>query len=275
MNTKYREETTMNAQLKFRTTPFTREISVDDMFSLPHIEQARDAIVKRLERRMSAAVISPAGTGKTCLLRSIRTRLPEARYRVHYVKVTDLGKRDLCREIAAAMGIQPAGTYPLLVRRLQQELDDRSSADATRPVLVLDEAHDIRPDVLGILRVLTNFQWDSRLVVSFLLAGQPSLEKILGKGVCEDVAQRIDYYARLRPLSRDETATYLEHRCTVAGVHEFPIDQGAVDSLYEITHGNMRALDRLTLGALDHARDAGAATVGSNHVIAARKHLLA
>ena len=37
---------------------------------------------------------------------------------------------------------------------------------------MLDEAHDIRPDVLGILRVLTNFKWDSRLVVSFVLANQ-------------------------------------------------------------------------------------------------------
>lgn len=265
----------MNAHLEFRKTPLTRELRVEDMLVLPQFEQARDAIVDRLERRMSAAVISPAGTGKTCLLRAIRARLPEARHRVHYVKVTDLGKRDLCREIASAMGVQPAGTYPALVRRLQQELEDRAHTDAIRPVIVLDEAHDIRPAVLGILRVLTNFEWDSRLVVSIVLAGQPPLEKILTKPMCEDVAQRIDYYARLRPPSRDEAATYLEHRCTVAGAQEFPFDRGAVDSLYEITRGNMRALDRLALGASDEAVKTGEAVIGSMHVIAARKHLLA
>lgn len=265
----------MTHSLKFRHTPFTREIRVDDMFSLSIFEAARDAVIDRLERRMSAAIISPAGTGKTCLLRAIRAGLPEARYRVHYVKVTDLGKRDLCREIAAAMGVQPAGTYPMLVRRLQQELEERTNTDAIRPVLVLDEAHDIRPEVLGLLRVLTNFEWDSRLVVSILLAGQPPLEKILGKAVCEDVAQRIDYYARLRPLSRDESTAYLEHRCSIAGARDFPMDEGAVTSLYEITRGNMRALDRLALGALDQARHAESPMIGSAHVIAARKHLLA
>jgi type II secretory pathway predicted ATPase ExeA len=265
----------MYQKLGFRKTPFTREISVEEMFLLPQIEQAKDAIVARLERRMSAAVIAPAGMGKTCLLRAIRHSLPEARYRVHYVKVTDLGKRDLCREIASAMGVQPTGTYPVLVRRLQEEFEERSHTDAVRPVLVLDEAHDIRPDVLSILRVLTNFEWDSRLVVSIVLAGQLPLEKILAKGPCEDVAQRIDYYARLRLLSRDETMGYLEHRCTIAGAHEFPIDEGAVESLYEITRGNLRALDRLALGSLDEAGKARAAAVSSVHVIAARKHLLA
>ena len=89
-----------------------------------------------------------------CLLRSLRAHLSEARYRVHYVKVTDLGKRDLCREIATAVGAKPAGTYPMLVRRLQEDFAQTSGIDGVRTVLVLDEAHDIRPDVLGILAEL-------------------------------------------------------------------------------------------------------------------------
>jgi general secretion pathway protein A len=263
----------MPSTFGFRKTPFTREVNVDEMLPMPHIEEAQAAIVTRLERRMSAAVIAPAGTGKTCLLRAIRARLPEARYRVHYIKVTGLGKRDLCREIATAMGVQSAGTYPVLVRRLQEDFEQRTQTDSVRPVLVLDEAHDIRADVLGIVRVLTNFEWDSRLVVSIVLAGQPPLEKLLAKAPCEDVAQRIAYYARLRLLSRDETATYLEHRCTIAGSRTFPFDESSVEALFEMTRGNLRALDRLALSALDEAASAGVATVGSANIIAARKHL--
>jgi len=263
----------MQSTFGFRKTPFTREVGVDEMLSMPHFETARDAIAVRLDRRMSAAVIAPAGTGKTCLLRALRARLPEARYRVHYVKVTELSKRDLCREIATAMGVPPAGSYPMLVRRLQEDFEQRTQTDAVRTVLVLDEAHDLRPDVLGILRILTNFEWDSRLVVSIVLAGQPPLEKLLAKAPCEDVAQRIAYYARLRLLSRDETSTYLEHRCTIAGARTFPFDDGAVEALFEMTRGNLRALDRLALTALDEAAKVGAETVDSQNVVAARKYL--
>jgi general secretion pathway protein A len=257
----------------FRKTPFTREVSVDEMLAMPHLDEARDAICAQLERRMSAAVVAPAGTGKTSLLRALRSRLPEARYRVHYVKVTELSKRDLCREIANAVGVPPAGSYPMLVRRLQEDFEACTQQDGVRPVLVLDEAHDIRPDVLGILRILTNFEWDSRLVVSIVLAGQPPLEKLLEKASCEDVAQRIAYYARLRLLSRDETSAYLEHRCTIAGARTLPFDKGAIDALFEMTRGNLRALDRLALGALDDAAKGKAKTVGASNVTAARKHL--
>ena len=240
---------------------------------MPHLDPIRDALVDRLERRMSAAIIAPAGTGKTCLLRAVRARLPDARYRVHYVKVTDLGKRDLCREVANAVGVPPAGSYPMLVRRLQEDFEQTSATDGVRFVLVLDDAHEIRPDVLGVLRILTNFEWDSRLVLSVVLAGQPPLETMLKKASLEDVAQRIAYYARLRLLSRDETVRYVEHRCTIAGARTVPFDGGAVDTVFEMSRGNLRAIDRLALAALDETAARSAATVASTDVVAARKHL--
>jgi type II secretory pathway predicted ATPase ExeA len=96
---------------------------------------------------------------------------------------------------------------------------------------------------------------------------------LLEKASCEDVAQRIAYYARLRLLSRDETTTYLEHRCTIAGARTLPFDKGAIDAMFEMTRGNLRAIDRLALGALDDAAKGKAKTVGTSNVTAARKHL--
>src|SRR6266545_4693009 len=45
----------------------------------------------------------------------------------------------------------------MLVRRLQEHFLAATDTDGVRPVLVVDDSHDIRPDVLGLLRVLTNF----------------------------------------------------------------------------------------------------------------------
>ena len=128
---------------------------------------------------MSAALIAPAGTGKSALLRALVARLPEARYRTHYVKVTNLSKRDMCREIATACGAPPAGSYPMLVRRLQEHFVAATDTDGVRPVLLIDESHEIRPDVLGLLRIVTNFDMDSRLVLSIVLSGQPPLAHLL------------------------------------------------------------------------------------------------
>ncbi len=141
----------------FHTLPFTREIAVKDRFSLELYEESIGYLQRAVANRMSAALIAPAGTGKSALLRALCAQLPETRYRVHYVKVTDLSKRDLCREVAAAVELAPTGTYPALVRRLQERFSATLDSEAQRPVLVLDEAHGLRPETLGILCTLTNF----------------------------------------------------------------------------------------------------------------------
>jgi len=77
----------------FRATPFTRELRVEDRFTLSAFDEALEALLSAVENRQSAALIAPAGTGKTALVRALIARLPEARYRVRYVKKTGLSKR--------------------------------------------------------------------------------------------------------------------------------------------------------------------------------------
>ena len=79
--------------------------------------------------------------------------------------------------------------------------------------------------------------------------------------------------ATLRLLSREETRTYLRHRCTLAGAPDDPFDEDAHQSIFEISRGNLHAIDRLALAAVQRAATAGAAAVGAGDVIAARRWL--
>jgi len=257
----------------FHSTPFTREIAVKDRFTLQDFDEAIEAVLRTLDARMSCALTAPAGTGKTSVLRAVTARLPEARYRIHYVKVTGLSKRDMCREIAQAIGIAPAGTYPSLVRKLQDRFAETASTAGLRPVLIMDEAHDLRPETLAMVRVLTNFDMDSRLVLSVVLAGQPKLRDLLRREELEDVARRLSHYATLRLLSREEIDRYVEHRCTVAGAVKVPFDKAAIDALFEIGRGNLRATDELARKSLEIAHDRDREVCEPTHVAHARKLL--
>jgi type II secretory pathway predicted ATPase ExeA len=259
--------------LGFRKTPFTRELSVAERYELPYQAQAAEALAEAVRQRMSGVLIAPAGTGKTVALRMLVSCLPESRYQVRYLKVTGLSKRDLCKEIAAACGLSPAGIYPALVRKLQEAFEHTTGIDGLRPVIVLDEAHDLRPESLAMLRLLTNFEMDSRLVVSLVLAGQPPLKTLLGRPEQAAMAQRLAHYATLRLLSRDETRCYVVHRCTLAGAATDPFDAEAHETLFELSRGNLRAIDRLALKSLQVAAAAGASAVCSAELIAARSQL--
>jgi general secretion pathway protein A len=267
--------TDLRSTFGFHIVPFTREIRPEQQLALPFFDEILAALLRAVDNRMSCALLGPSGAGKTTLLRRFCSVLPEARYRVHYVKVTDLSKRDMCREIAVACGAEPAGSYPMLVRRLEEHFQSVADTEARRPVLILDECQDFRPDVLSMLRILTNFEMDSRLVLSLVLAGQPSLKQLLARDDLDAMARRIIHYAQLRLLSRDEVDTYVAHRCALAGAATSPFDARCLDAFFEIARGNLRTTDDLALKSLEHAALSGHKTVSVQHVIAARKDLWA
>ena len=253
--------------------PFTREIPVDQLWLPNHLQEQLDDLKDVVHERMSAAVIAAAGTGKTALLRALADSLPEARFRVHYVKVTRLSGRDFCREVASAVGCEPAGYYGSLVRKIQERSLALLDQEAVRPVLILDEAHDMRPEVLAILRVLTNFSMDSRLVVSVIIAGQSSLREMLRREDLEAVSRRLAHYASPRQLTREETRQYIQHRLDIAGSDNGIFDDKALEALYEVGKGNLRATDRVALKAMQLACRQSDPVVGQDHVAKARQQV--
>jgi ATPase subunit of ABC transporter with duplicated ATPase domains len=64
--------TDLRAVFDFRATPFTREVTTGDHLRLPFLDEAFASLLFAVESRMSAALIAPAGTGKTALLRRLR-----------------------------------------------------------------------------------------------------------------------------------------------------------------------------------------------------------
>ncbi len=258
------------SRYSFHEIPFTREIAVKDRFQQENQNLQLEHLKRTVDKKMSATVIAPAGTGKTMLLRTLVDRLPETRYRVHYVKVTSLSKRDLCREIAVIVGVKPAGNYPTLVRRMQERFASSYDTDSVKSVIIIDEAHLMRIDVLGVLNVLTNFDMDSRLVVSIILAGQPPLMHFLKQDALEDVTKRMAHFATLKLFSPKELEEYITHRCRIAGSHSTLFEKDALTSIHEITRGNLRATDYLCLKSLETAHDHGNDSVNANHVVEAR-----
>jgi len=257
-------------RFRFKSMPFTREVRIGERYKVDFHEREIAALRHAVEGRGSTALIGPAGSGKSVVLRALRDILPEARYRTHYIKVTDLSTRDLCREISVAVGAAPASSYPYLVRSIQEKFAATMDGEGMRPVVFLDDAHEMRPWVIGVLRILTNFDMDSRLVVSIILAGQPPLKDLVTSAIAEDVRQRLVHCGELRLFSREETQGYLEHRVTIAGAPVFPFDRGACEAIFEMTRGNMRAIDQLAAKAMEKADEAGRDTVGAGDVMTAR-----
>ena len=110
--------TDMPSRFGFHSLPFTREIRVADRFAHELYERPREYLRRAVDKRMSGALIAPAGTGKTLLLRALSETLPEARYRVRYRKAWNNKRRFIldCRMVEVLAAAGPVLSPPVATR---------------------------------------------------------------------------------------------------------------------------------------------------------------
>jgi general secretion pathway protein A len=195
------------------------------------------------------------GTGKTTLVRTLLlNRMPD-NADVAVVLNPQLSALEFLATICEELGIDTPGepySSKALIDCLNQHLLDAHS-EGRRTILVVDEAQNLARDVLEQVRLLTNLETSKQKLLQIILIGQPELRELLARTDLRQLAQRITGRYHLEPLSRDETAAYIEHRLKVAGALGEVFDSGAKRAVYRHSEGVPRLInvvcDRALLGA--------------------------
>jgi type II secretory pathway predicted ATPase ExeA len=84
--------------------------------------------------------------------------------------------------------------------------------------------------------------------------------------VHESLAQRIVVRFHVGGLSRDEMPQYIDHRLRLAGASVPLFEPGAVEALYQATHGLPRKVNLVAHYALSAAALAKARQITAEHV---------
>jgi len=194
------------------------------------------------------------GTGKTTLVRTLLlNRMPDnadvavvlnPQITVHEFLLT------ICEELGIAV---PKEKYSIkaLTDALNHHLLSAHAA-GRRTILVVDEAQNLAPAVLEQVRMLTNLETSKQKLLQIILIGQPELRELLGRNDLRQLAQRITGRYHLEPLTREESAQYVEHRLRVAGALGEVIDNAAKNEVFRLSQGVPRLInvicDRALLG---------------------------
>jgi type II secretory pathway predicted ATPase ExeA len=176
---------------------------------------------------------------------------------------------DMYKSIAWEFGLPTERNRAALYRQIRTEVTRLSAEARLRPVLIVDEAHNLRSDVLEELRLLTNYAMDSDNRLCLLLAGQSELRRRIAMAVHESLSQRTVVRYQMPPLSRDELPDYLAHLLRRVGC-EIPLfAPAAVEALYQASRGLPRKVGLLGHHALLAAAIAKDKLVSADHVQAA------
>jgi general secretion pathway protein A len=195
------------------------------------------------------------GAGKTMVCRHFLEHLP-SECSVAYIfnpKLTIIELlQSICEEfrIDAARSENPPesikGYIDLLSRYLVQ-----SFAQGRHNVVIIDEAQNLSGDVLEQLRLLTNLETNERKLLQIVLIGQPELRTLLDQPELQQLSQRVIARFHLTTLSERETAGYVRHRLSVAGMHAIePFGSRALKRIYRLAQGVPRNINLLCDRAL-------------------------
>lgn len=240
--------------------PFQLSPNPDFLYLSPGHEECLQRLHLTLELRNGLFVgIGDSGTGKTTLCNLLLQRLSESEdvivgmlhhpwapspYAFYHM---------LCDEIGAPAG----GPKSTIARRgaLFQFVQNQALYHGKNLVLIIDEAQQLTPKQLEIIRGLLNLETPEQKLIQMVIFGQLQfMSNIAGKRF-KNFRQRVAMSYVLSPLSLQDTGALIDYRMQQAGANGAGEDAKlfapeAVEEIYIATKGLPRAITKFCNVAL-------------------------
>lgn len=243
----------IEARFGLKRRPFDKAIATRDLYLWPGLEELQARLEMAKGARGIMLLTGEPGTGKTVALRRFVDSLNTEHYRAIYLPLATVTVIDAYAQLNRALGGEEVvRSKSLLFREIQAGISQLTSQGA-QPVIILDEADLLRSPLFDELRILLNFEMDSKDPLLLILAGQPQLLAKLALRVHLPFRQRVAMRYRMPPMDETHTRGYLEHHLRLAGRRQKLFTDEATLQLFVQSGGVPRAIGNLALGAMVHA----------------------
>jgi type II secretory pathway predicted ATPase ExeA len=241
--------------LGLKWNPFSPDVPVETLWRSPELE----IFCWRLERLVRdggfALVTGEPGTGKSVALRQLAhslDQLPDVSVGVLTRPQSALA--DFYRELGHLFGvpIAPHNRWAGF-KALRETWTAQIEASRNRPVLLIDEAQEVPAPVFAELRILASTDFDSRSLLTVVLAGDQRLTRHFRHEDLLPIASRIRVRLHVGYLQPEQLLASLDHLLEQAGRPDL-VTPEVRSTLAEHAAGNIRIL----LNTANHLLDAAA-----------------
>jgi type II secretory pathway predicted ATPase ExeA len=159
------------------------------------------------------------GLGKSLIMRILYQRFSSQRdIMVANIEHPQSNLSDFYREMGDAFGMSVSGSNRWSgFKALRARWSDHVASCHRRPVLLIDDAHQMSDIVLNELRILSSKDFDSNALLSVVLCGESGLPERFRRADLLSIGTRIRRRLVLEPPSRDDLLACLEHVLGKAG----------------------------------------------------------
>lgn len=245
---------------QFVSQPFAERVSADALWQDDRMQQGLARLRYLAEEATVALVTGASGVGKSALLKRFLHELSRPRWQPVYLHLTHLPAAGLLKLLIGQLGEVPRRGKDRLFEQILQKARQAEGG----LLIILDEAHLLDAEALIDIRLLVSSALDDAPPLKLVLAGQDPLRQALKRSLHADLLNRIPVRFHLAPLTKEQTASYIDFQLKNAGGSEKLFDPAVKHSIHDYSGGIPRQINNLATACLLQAAAQNAPRVGES-----------
>jgi type II secretory pathway predicted ATPase ExeA len=233
--------------------PFTKDIDVHHLYVHDHFKEMVDRLLFVCQERGIGLFTGEVGCGKSTAIRAAQHRLAPQTHRVVYLYrgLDNVGA--FYTQVAHELGLVPKFRKSDVANQVLAAIAELYTQQKIQTVLIIDEAHLLKPDIFDEIRLLHNNQFDSVDYLATALVGQPPLRKMLNLTKFLPLRQRVVVSYHIEPLPRALAYSYFDHQLKRVNPPSPIFKENAVETIICASKGVSRMINNIAYKAMVRA----------------------
>lgn len=226
--------------------PFENTADPRFLYESPQHEEALTRLRYVISESKGIAVLTGVfGCGKTVIAEKLLQTLSRGVYEIAFIVNPQFSAVELLCDIIYNLGYKErlSERKSEIIHKLVEVLHNNFD-NGKRSIIIIDETHLIQEvQIFEELRVLLNFQYNNRFLLTLLLLGQPELRERINN--LKQFAQRVAISYNLVGLDKQDIPKYIQHRLKIAGATKKIFETDSYDCVFSQTGGIPRRINKI------------------------------
>lgn len=225
--------------------PFLKNARHETVIETTEYKEIHYRLELLLKTRGFGLITGTAGKGKTTIIRNWATGLSPSLYKVVYITLSTVTTLEFYRHLAEQLGLAPRYRKADNFRIIQDEITRFAVEKRIAPVIIIDEANYIKTEILNDLKIIFNFEMDSKDRAVVLLCGLPTLNNTLSLVAHEPLLQRITMNYHMEGMNKEESNNYILEKLSKSKANPGVFSNSALEALVNTAGGVPRIINKL------------------------------
>lgn len=190
-------------------------------------------------------IVGEPGHGKTTMIRNYIGNLPKSAYKFIYLSMSTLTVKEFYMQLAESLDLVPRYRKNDLFRDIQTAISQLIYEKRITPVFIFDECNYMNNYILNDLKMIFNFDMDSRDHAVVLMVGLPTITRNLKLTAHEPLRQRMIVNYKLESLNKVESLTYIKDKIIGARTNQEVFNNNAIETIINASNGVCRVIDQI------------------------------